>query len=126
MPNQPAWDILVSHWLEVKSADVKVFDPNSNPKHVFYVWPCNNNRDNYIVVRCKDPNDSLQVTSWHKNRFGMDDLNIYLKTCMAADPNYPRVKEPNKPADPCEPNLVKVLAGVDDPNLVNFIKSIWR
>jgi hypothetical protein len=127
-PNQMTVKDFVSHWLEVKSAESSVFDPNVPVKHIFTIWPCNNNRDNYLIVRCKDPNDSLQVTSWHKNRFNLSDWNIFAKR-WPGDPNYVP-QEPNQPADPCEPNtptepnLADILAGVDDPNIAALFKGL--
>jgi hypothetical protein len=125
--SKAAWDILVSHWLEVKSTDVKEFDPNVPSKHIFTIWPCNNNRDSYLIVRCKDPNDSLQVTSFHKNRLDYSDFNMFARG-YPGDPNFIPPVEPNLLSDPCniDPNLLDILAGVTDTNLLLLFNSLLK
>lgn len=109
-----AWQILTQHWLEVKSIDAKPFDPNSQ-KHMFTLWPCDGNRDNYIVVRTKDPLDTLQVTSYHKNRMDYTDFSIFARQYRPVRP---------EPPQPKDPNLAEVLQGVTDPNLAAAIREL--
>ena len=118
-----AFQILYQHWLDVKSTDSKVFDPNVPVKHVFTVWPCSGSKDDYLVVRCKDPNDSLEVTSFHMNRLNYEDFARFARV-YPGDPNH--ISQPVKMAEPPEPNLAEILKDVNDPVLIQAIKEIYK
>lgn len=132
-PKDSAWNILVSHWLEVKSVESKEFDPNVQEKHIFTVWPCyDTTKDDYLVIRTKDPNTYLEVTKFHRNRMNYVDFAIFARQ-YAGDPNWippviPDIGkiEPNEPPDPCEPNLAEMLEGVTDKGLITAIKELMK
>lgn len=113
MPNQSAWDTLVSHWLDIKSIDARPFDPNA-PVHSFTIWPCSGSKEDYIVIRPKDMNDYLEVKRYHLNRLNYEDFARYAR-CYPGDPNY---------VNPPEPNLAEYIKESNDPNLTVLLKDL--
>jgi hypothetical protein len=63
------------------------------------------------VVRPKDPNDSLEVTTFHLNHFDYSDFCFYARR-YPGDPNYKA---------PAEPNIYDIIETLTDPNLIEAI-----
>jgi hypothetical protein len=76
---------------------------------------------------------ALHYITFHWDKFcksgiAMDMFNNVSQgwTMKIIEPNVPQ--EPNKPADPCniDPNLLDILAGVTDPNLLLLFNSLLK
>lgn len=104
------------------SAESWVIPPSTSTSQA---WTQKMDDGTWLIIRAESTSYLKFTVTKHRPVNYMDFANQIAKKWQG-NPSFKPPVEPNKPADPCAPTLAGLLAGVNDPNLLPFIRSLME